>query len=91
MIAAMMVTAPMLPVSGEVENASPPNQLLELRTYHAALGKLDALLTRSRDHTLTLFEMHGMTNVGYWRSVDNKDNLLVFLLADPDKEVHATP
>jgi hypothetical protein len=86
MIVAMMVAAPMLPVSGEVENAPPPNQLLELRTYHAAPGKLEALLTRFRNHTLTLFEKHGMTNVGYWVPVDNKDNLLVFLLAYPDKE-----
>jgi hypothetical protein len=86
LLAVMMATAPMLPVSGEVEYVTPPNQLLELRTYHAAPGKLDALLTRFRDHTLALFGKHGMVNVGYWVPVDNKDNLLVFLLAYPDKE-----
>lgn len=86
LFAAMMIFAPVLPVSGEGEYVPPPNQLLELRTYHAAPGKLDALLARFRDHTLTLFEKHGMTNVGYWVPVDNKDNLLVFLLAYPDKD-----
>ena len=71
-------------VSGEVEKED--NQFLELRTYHAAPGKLDALLARFRDHTLKLFEKHGMSNVGYWVPVDNKDNLLIFLLAYPDRE-----
>lgn len=61
-------------------------RLLELRTYHAATGKLDALLTRFRDHTCKLFTKHGMTNVGYWVPVENPDNLLIYLLAYPDKE-----
>jgi hypothetical protein len=60
--------------------------VLELRTYHAAPGKLDALLTRFRNHTLKLFEKHGMSSVGYWVPVENKDHLLIFLLAYPDKE-----
>ena len=59
--------------------------LYELRTYHAEPGKLDALLTRFRDHTCKLFEKHGMTNVGYWVPVDNKDNLLVYVLSFPDR------
>lgn len=60
--------------------------VLELRTYHAAPGKLDALLARFNDHTVKLFEKHGMTNVGYWVPVDNKDNLLIYLLAYHGKE-----
>ena len=59
--------------------------LYELRTYHAEPGKLDALLTRFRDHTCKLFEKHGMTNVGYWVPVENKDNLLIYLLSYPDR------
>lgn len=86
MMAAMMILAPMSPVSGEVEFKVSPDNYLELRTYHAAPGKLDALLSRFRDHTVKLFEKHGMTNVGYWAPVDNKDNLLIFLLAYPDRE-----
>lgn len=86
MMAAMMILAPMNPVSGEVEFKVSPDNYLELRTYHAAPGKFDALLSRFRDHTVKLFEKHGMTNVGYWAPVDNKDNLLIFLLAYPDRE-----
>ena len=40
-------------------------QVFELRTYTAAEGKHDDLLARFRDHTLRIFEKHGMTNVGY--------------------------
>jgi NIPSNAP len=53
----------------------------ELRTYTAAPGKLDALHARFRDHTTKLFEKHGMTNVGYWVPVENKENKLIYLLS----------
>ncbi|MCX6879763.1 MAG: NIPSNAP family protein [Verrucomicrobia bacterium] len=61
------------------------SRLYELRTYHAEPGKLDALLARFRDHTTKLFEKHGMANIGYWVPVENKDNLLIYLLAYPDR------
>ncbi|MEM9017147.1 MAG: NIPSNAP family protein, partial [Verrucomicrobiota bacterium] len=57
----------------------------ELRTYHANEGKLDALHARFRDHTLALFEKHGMSNLIYWVPVENSDNLLIYLLAYPDR------
>jgi NIPSNAP len=63
--------------------------LYELRTYTAEAGRLDALNARFRDHTLKLFEKHGMTNVGYWTPVQGEkgaDNTLVYLLAHKDKE-----
>lgn len=60
--------------------------VLELRTYHAAPGKLDALLTRFRDHTCGLFTKHGMASVCYWVPAENPDNLLVYLLAFPDMD-----
>lgn len=60
--------------------------ILELRTYHASPGKLDALLTRFRDHTCELFAKHGMTNVGYWVPAENPENLLIYLMAYPNKE-----
>lgn len=61
-------------------------RLYELRTYQAPEGKLDELLTRFRDHTVALFEKHGMTNVGYWVPVDNTENLLIYALSYPDRE-----
>jgi hypothetical protein len=57
----------------------------ELRTYTAAPGKLDALLARFRNHTVTLFAKHGMTNVGYWVPAENPDRKLVYLLSFPDR------
>ncbi len=57
----------------------------ELRTYHAADGKLDALNARFRNHTLALFEKHGITNLGYWVPQQNDGQVLIYLLAYPDK------
>ena len=64
------------------------NQVYELRTYTAYPGKLEALHTRFRDHTMRLFERHGMTNVGYWSPQDAPlaENTLVYLLAYPSRE-----
>ena len=38
----------------------------ELRIYTSNPDKLDALNERFRNHTLKLFERHGMKNIGYW-------------------------
>ena len=40
--------------------------IYELRIYEAAPGKLAALNARFRDHTLRIFERHGMGVVGFW-------------------------
>jgi hypothetical protein len=57
----------------------------EMRTYHAAPGKIDALNARFRDHTTKLFKKHGMDNIGYW--IDEKrPDVLVYILAYPSKE-----
>lgn len=60
--------------------------VFEMRTYYANEGKLDELLTRFRDHTVALFEKHGMTNVGYFVPADNKDNALIYFLQYPSRE-----
>jgi L-rhamnose mutarotase len=59
--------------------------LYELRIYTAEKGKLDALHARFRDHTLKLFEKHGMTNIGYWVPVKNDENKLYYIIAHKDK------
>lgn len=61
------------------------SRLYEMRIYYAAPGKLDALHARFRDHTVKLFEKHGMTNVGYWTPIDNPENKLIYILSFPDK------
>jgi len=65
-------------------------RVYEMRTYYAAPGKLDALHQRFREHTLKLFEKHGITNVGYWVPLDNKDNKLLFVLSYPSREARET-
>lgn len=57
------------------------SRLYEMRTYYANPGKLDALHARFRDHTVKLFEKHGMTNVGYWVPQDNSDSVLIYILS----------
>lgn len=64
----------------------PDPQFFELRTYHAALGKLDELNARFRDHTVKLFANHGITSVGYWIPTDNTNNLFIYLLGYPNRE-----
>ena len=69
--------------------ASKTPRIFELRTYHAAPGKLDALLARFRDHTTKLFENHGMVNVGYWVPTEKKDGAgetLIYILAHQSRE-----
>lgn len=66
-----------------VQKADNTPKLYEMRTYYCEPGRLDALLTRFRDHTMQLFEKHGMTNVGYWVPIDNTDNKLVYVLSYP--------
>ena len=61
-------------------------RLYEMRTYYAAPGKLDALNARFRDHTLKLFEKHGITNHAYFVPIDNKDNKLVYFVSYPNKD-----
>jgi hypothetical protein len=61
-------------------------RVYEMRTYYAKPGKLDALNARFRDHTVKLFEKHGITNVAYFTPLDNKDNKLVYFISCPSKE-----
>jgi hypothetical protein len=70
--------------------AEKDTRCFELRTYYAAPGKLDALHARFRDHTLKLFEKHGMSNIGYWVPIDNPDQKLIYLLAFPSREARET-
>ena len=63
-------------------------RVFELRTYTTHPGKLDALNARFRNHTVKLFEKHGMTNVVYLTPMDapQSENTLVYLLAHKSRE-----
>ena len=60
----------------------------ELRVYHAAAGKLPELLARFREHTIKIFDRHGMKSVAYWTPVDEpeKSNTLIYILYHPSRE-----
>lgn len=66
--------------------AEKEGRFFEMRIYYAAPGKLDALQARFRNHTMALFEKHGMVNIGYWVPLTNTENELIYLLAYPDRE-----
>jgi hypothetical protein len=62
------------------------DRIFELRTYTASKGNLPALNARFKDHTLKLFEKHGMTNVAYWNYAPGlkqkgEEETLIYLLA----------
>ena len=42
--------------------------VLEMRIYTCEPGKLEALNERFRNHTMKLFEKHGMKNIAYWEA-----------------------
>lgn len=66
-------------------------RVYEMRIYWSPEGKLDDLHARFRNHTTKLFEKHGMTNVGYWTPIDNKENKLIYILSYPSEEArHAS-
>lgn len=67
------------PLFNREKSAEP--RVFELRTYTCPdRSKQAALCRRFRDHTMKLFEKHGMTNIVYWEP-DDDDRTLVYLLA----------
>jgi hypothetical protein len=63
-------------------------RVFEMRTYYAHPGKMKALHARFRNHTNKLFEKHGMTLIGYWSPINEKEaeQKMVYILAYPSKE-----
>jgi hypothetical protein len=70
------------------EEATDSSVVYELRVYHAAAGKLADLLARFRDHTVKIFDRHGMKSVAYWTPADEpaKSNTLIYILQHPNRE-----
>lgn len=59
--------------------------IYELRIYTAHPGKMGSLQARFRDHTCTLFEKHGIKNVGYWtNSIGGRSDELWYMVAFDD-------
>src|SRR5436305_2409960 len=85
----LFALAPLAALVADAPAADKDTRVYEMRTYYAAPGKLDALNARFKDHTLKLFEKHGITNVAYFTPIDNKDNKLVYFVSFPSKEARA--
>jgi len=71
--------------------AQPATAVYELRVYHTAPGKLPDLLTRFREHTIKIFDQHGMKSIAYWIPTDepDKSNTLIYILYHPSREAAA--
>lgn len=68
--------------------AAPSDRVFELRVYTPNPGKLDALLTRFREHTCGIFARLGMENVAYWveaEPAEGAEPKLYYVLAHPSR------
>jgi hypothetical protein len=72
----------------EPAKLDPKTAVYELRTYYPAPGKAAALNARFREHTMTLFAKHGMTNIAYWNEIATAaapEGRLIYVLAYPSR------
>jgi NIPSNAP protein len=65
------------------EGTAKGERVYELRTYYCLPGRLEALHKRFKDHTMKLFEKHGMKNEMYWTPTDPKlkDHVLIYIVS----------
>ena len=90
--AALLPAANLLASAKETLGAAPDASLVyELRVYHCFEGKLPDLHRRFREHTMKIFEKHGMKNIAYWTPMDEpqKSNTLYYIIAHPSREAAA--
>jgi len=71
-----------------IVRAQAAKHVYELRTYTAPEGKLGELNSRFRDHTISIFNRHGMKSVLYMTPQDAPDsaNTLIYVLEHPSRE-----
>jgi hypothetical protein len=68
----------------DIKNTAGNSRCFELRTYTLREGSSpDVLHARFREHTIALFQKHGMTVIGFWQPVARRDQL-VYILAYRD-------
>jgi hypothetical protein len=71
-----------------IAHAQAGKHVYELRTYTAPEGKLGELNARFRNHTIRIFNKHGMKSVLYMTPQDAPDsqNTLIYILEHPSRE-----
>ena len=64
------------------------SRIYELRTYTTLPGRLPALQQLFAEHTMKLFEKHGIRNGMHWIPTDEarKDNTLIYFLVHDSQE-----
>jgi NIPSNAP len=60
-------------------------RVYELRTYTTMPGRLPALNKRFAEHTMKLFEKHGIKNEIYWVPLE-EDNKLIYVVSHASRE-----
>lgn len=90
LVSGVPVTAEQAPAAATAP-AQPAGRVFEIRTYVASSGKLEALKTRFRDHTIRIFNRHNMTSIAYWQPADGSgaNNTLTYILAHDSREAAA--
>ena len=87
MASAMAGVDALAQTGGKASASSGTGVVYELRVYHAYEGKLDDLLARFRNHTVTIFKRHGMESVAYWTPTDDPlaGKTLFYVLRHPSR------
>lgn len=69
-------------------SAAQDGKVYELRIYTATPGNLSNLHARFREHTIRIFENHGMKIVGFWSplSEEDADDTLIYVLEHASQE-----
>ncbi len=56
--------------------------LYELRVYTAVPGRLPNMLARFKDHTVSIWQKHGIVPIGFWTTlIGHSHNELTYMLA----------
>ncbi len=86
-VAGLMVAAALVFVSepAVAQEKKVNTRIYELRTYTTLPGRLPALNKRFAEHTMKLFEKHGMKNEMYWVPTD-EDNKLIYVVSHASRE-----
>ena len=83
MLAALIIASISMTAIATAQEGKVNERVYELRTYTTLPGRLPALHKRFADHTMKLFEKHGMKNEGYWTPTDEKlkDTTLIYIIS----------
>jgi NIPSNAP protein len=88
MLAALIIASISMTAIATAQEGKVNERVYELRTYTTLPGRLPALHKRFAEHTLKLFEKHGMKNEGYWTPTDEKlkDTTLIYIISHESME-----